>query len=213
MDKYRRVEKPREATPDNEIRVTSVGSVLGYLKYAAKLFGNGTTTLVIRGTGSAMPNAVQTAELLKRTIKGLHQVTTTGSQSMAEEWEPLEEGLDKVTVSRTVCYMTITLSQDEDAVDKTAVGYQTPIDESEVKPLDQVKREGLPRVRSRRRGGARGRDAPRGQGNRGGRGGGRGPSGEFGAPTRGGRAGRGGRGRGRGPARDIIVPEAPQISA
>jgi len=158
----------KEPTPENEMRVTSGGRIKSYISYAAKIFDNGKETIVIRGTGRAIPAAVQTAEVIKRRIKGLHQQTTVGSQEMLDEWEPIKEGLEKISQTRTVCHLTVILSKDENAVDKTAIGYQEPLDESNVKEisLQEMKREGPTRSRGGQRGGS-GRGSRRGKNFRG----------------------------------------------
>ena len=47
-----------------------------------------------------------------------------------DEYEPLEEGLDHLKFTRIVTMLEIMLSKNE--LDTTDVGYQAPIDESEV---------------------------------------------------------------------------------
>ncbi len=39
--------------------------------------------------------AVTAAEVLKRRLVGLHQVTEMGCVALREVWEPMEEGLDR----------------------------------------------------------------------------------------------------------------------
>ncbi|XP_064982449.1 uncharacterized protein LOC103998540 isoform X3 [Musa acuminata AAA Group] len=69
MDRYQRVEKPREETPinENEIRITSQGRMRNYITYATSM--------------------------LQRRIVDLHQNTAIGSADITDTWEPLEEGL------------------------------------------------------------------------------------------------------------------------
>lgn len=119
--RYKRVEKAKDQTPENEIRVTFAGSISSYITYAAKVFQGGKTSVTIRGTGRAMSNAVQTAEVLKRRIKGLHQITTVGCQEVTDEWEPLEDDLEKVTLKRTVYHITIKLTQEDPGLYITSI--------------------------------------------------------------------------------------------
>lgn len=131
LDKYRKVEKPRESTPDDEIRVTGVGRVGKYVTYAAKLFiEQGRKELTIRATGKAISIAVSVCEVIKRRFKGLHQVTSIGWTEIVDHYEPLEEGLEIRTETRAVPSIAIFLTLDESRVDKKAVGYQPPLDES-----------------------------------------------------------------------------------
>merc|ERR1711972_939332 len=91
-------------------------------------------TMTITGTGNAITKAVTLAEVAKRRFKGLHQITSLSSTEIVDEYEPLEEGLDKVTDTRTVSVMEIVLSKD--ALDTSDKGYQAPIDESLVTEYD-----------------------------------------------------------------------------
>jgi len=87
--------------------------------------------------------AVTKAEIVKRRFKGLHQITKVGSQEIVDEYEPLEEGLDKVTDTRSLPSIEIKLSKD--ALDTSDKGYQAPLDESmvtEVDPEEMMKSRG-----------------------------------------------------------------------
>jgi len=151
MDKYRRVPKQKEteAKPDNEIRVTAVGSVSAYVSFAAKVFNEmSKDDLVVKATGNALAKAVTLAEVIKRRFKGLHQLTSVTTQEIVDEYEPLEEGLDRVIDKRNVAYVEITLSKTE--LDTKHVGYQAPLDESMVVEYDA---EEMTRSRGRGRGG------------------------------------------------------------
>jgi len=171
MDKYRKVIKKKEenATVDEaEIRVTSQGSVSAYISRAAKVYGElGKNQVVIKATGNALTKAVTTAEVIKRRFKGLHQITNCGSNEVVDEYEPLEEGLDKVTQTRSLPFVEITLSKD--ALDTNDKGYQAPIDESLVKEMDAEEM-----MKPRGRGGGRGKGRGKGKGRGRGKGKGRG---------------------------------------
>lgn len=51
--------------------------------------------MIFRATGGAISTAVTVAELTKRRIEGLHQVTTIGTTDVSSVFEPTIEGLDK----------------------------------------------------------------------------------------------------------------------
>lgn len=137
LEKYRRVEKPREPTPDDEIRVMGTGRVGKYVTYAAKLFKEQEKrALTIRATGKAISIAVSVCEVVKRRFKGLHQVTTIGWTEIFDEYEPLEAGLEPRSEKRSVPSISVFLTFDEAAVDTKAVGYQVPLDESLVEERD-----------------------------------------------------------------------------
>ena len=55
-----------------------------------------------------------------------------------DEYEPKEEGLDRVVIERTLTVFEVILALDESKVDKNHYGYQAPLAEDEVKefPLD-----------------------------------------------------------------------------
>lgn len=164
MDKYRKIIKERVQAekPENEIRLTSQGSVSAYVSRAAHLYGEGNESkIVITAIGNALSKAVTLAEVVKRRFKGLHQNTKIGSQEVVDEYEPLEEGLDKVTDTRQIPFIEITLSKE--ALDTSALGYQPPIPEDQVKEMTE---EDIEKMKERRgRGGGRG--AGRGKGSKG----------------------------------------------
>merc|ERR1712173_458401 len=76
---------------------TAAGSVSAYVSRAAKVFNELEKPQVcIKASGNALTKAVTLAEVVKRRFKDLHQITTLGSTQIVDEYEPLEEGLDKV---------------------------------------------------------------------------------------------------------------------
>merc|ERR1719148_647636 len=150
-DKYKKIMKPKEnvVKDEEEIRVTAAGSVSAYVSRAGKLFGElEKKFIVIAATGNALTKAVTSAEVIKRRFKGLHQITKLGSQEVIDEYEPLEEGLDKVSETRNLPFVEIKLSKDP--LDTSDKGYQAPLDESEVKEYDAE--EMMSRGRGRGRG-------------------------------------------------------------
>merc|ERR1712039_1121564 len=94
---------------------------------------------------------------------GLHQITSLSTVEIVDEYEPLEEGLEKVTDTRNVSTIEITLSKD--ALDTSNKGYQPPIDASLVKELGT---EEMMKPRGRGRG--RGKGSGKGRGRSGGKG-------------------------------------------
>lgn len=78
-EKYRRIEKPQEALPANELRVKRGVGIGRYLKRAHDLLTGGegeaaaeNDTIVIKGVSNAVEQAVKLAELVKHRISGLH---------------------------------------------------------------------------------------------------------------------------------------------
>merc|ERR1711920_424217 len=117
----------------------------------------GKPKVVIKASGNALTKAVTLAEVVKRRFKGLHQITALGTTEIVDEYEPLEEGLDKVTDTRNVSTIEITLSKEP--LDTSNPGYQPPIAESLVQEMDT---EDMMKPRGRGRG--RGKGKGRGKG-------------------------------------------------
>ncbi|KAK8934156.1 hypothetical protein KSP39_PZI014937 [Platanthera zijinensis] len=156
MDRYQRVEKPREETPinENEIRITTQGRMRSYITYATSLIQEkGSDEIVFKAMGRAINKTVMIVELIKRRIADLHQNTAVGSTDITDTWEPLEEGLLPLETTRHVSMITITLSKLE--LDKSSVGYQPPLPAEQVKPYAEFdyEGEGSPAGRGRGRGG------------------------------------------------------------
>lgn len=173
MDKYRKVIKPKDINlekEEEEIRVTAVGSVSAYVGRAAKVYNElNKTKVVIKASGNALTKAVTLGEVIKRRFKDLHQVTVLGSVEIVDEYEPLEEGLEKVTDTRNVSTIEITLSKE--TLDSSDKGYQAPLDASLVTEVDM---EEMMKPRGRGRGKGSGKGESKGKGKSKGKGTGKG---------------------------------------
>ncbi len=98
MEKYRRIEKPKQESEikENEIRITTQGKMRNFISYATTLFREkGSTEIVLKAMGRAINKTVTIAEIIKRRIPNLHQITTIDSTDITDVYEPLEEGLDR----------------------------------------------------------------------------------------------------------------------
>ncbi|RLM58787.1 hypothetical protein C2845_PM18G01490 [Panicum miliaceum] len=143
MDRYHRVEKPRNDTPisQNEIRITTQGRMRNYISYGMSLLEeNGHDEISIKAMGRAINKTVMVVELIKRRVGGLHQNTVTESVDITDTWEPLEEGLLPLETTRHVSMITVTLSKKP--LDTSSPGYQPPIPAEEVKPAFDYDHEG-----------------------------------------------------------------------
>jgi DNA-binding protein len=130
-DKYRRVKKTIEILPSNEIRVKNGVGISRYLERASELFyDEGNNQVIIKGESDTGETAVKVAELIKHRIVGLHQINKIFPITIIDEYEPLEEGLDHLEFTRIETVLEITLSKTP--LDTKDVGYQPPINESEV---------------------------------------------------------------------------------
>lgn len=211
--------KEKGQGPENLIRVTAQRGQRSYISYAIALL-NGEEgkakqdTIKVSGMGAAIFNAVNIAEIVKRRVKGLHQITEISSETVKDSYEGIESK-KTMDVERKVATVLITLSTK--ALDKKNIGYQAPLPEDQVTEQE----ERAPAERRERRTGGRGSGRGSARGGRGSaRGSGRGgrtsekkdgdkkKDGEKKAATttttsRGGRGsarGTGGRGSGRGGA-------------
>ncbi|KAL4567958.1 hypothetical protein LXL04_023555 [Taraxacum kok-saghyz] len=123
MDRYQGVEKPRTDAPinENEISITTQGRMRNYITYAITLVQEkGSDEISLKAMRRAINKTVMIAELIKRRIAGLHQITSLGSADITDMWEQLEEGLLPLETTRHVSVITITLSRKE--LDTSASG-------------------------------------------------------------------------------------------
>ncbi|KAI3772901.1 hypothetical protein L6452_04095 [Arctium lappa] len=128
MDRYTKVEQKKPDIPinENEIRITSQGLVRNYISYATTLLQERRVKeIVLKAMGQAISKTVAIAEIIKRNISRLHQDTHISSISITDVWEPIEEGLLPVEMTRQVSMISITLSTKE--LNKNSPGYQAPL--------------------------------------------------------------------------------------
>jgi Alba. len=185
-DKYVKVKKQTEKAPENEIRIRAVPRIGRYISYAATLLlEKKLSHVVIKASGNATKSACQIAEILRHRILGLHQLNLLKTVGVVDEYEPKEEGLDKVTVERKLAVLEIHLSLQADAFKTTDPGYQAPlpkeeVQEEELKSLLEGGRRGGDRAEKGARRGQRRGPPRRGRysGARGGKSGSRGDRGD-----------------------------------
>ncbi|KAJ9548008.1 hypothetical protein OSB04_020551 [Centaurea solstitialis] len=128
MDRYTKVEQKKPDIPinENEIRITSQGLVRNYISYASTLLQERRVReIVLKAMGQAISKTVAITEIIKRNIPRLHQDTQISSISITDVWEPIEEGLLPVEMTRQVSMISITLSTKE--LNKNSPGYQAPL--------------------------------------------------------------------------------------
>ncbi|XP_028280906.1 ribonuclease P protein subunit p25-like protein [Parambassis ranga] len=82
--------------------------------------------IVFTASGKGVSKAITCVEIVKRRVKGLHQLTRLLYSAVVEVWEPLEAtaGLDSLTVSRNLPNIWILLSREP--LDCSQPGYQAP---------------------------------------------------------------------------------------
>ncbi|KAM8869755.1 ribonuclease P protein subunit p25-like protein isoform 1-T3 [Spinachia spinachia] len=82
--------------------------------------------IVLTASGKGVSKAITCAEMVKRRVGGLHQLTQLQFSTVEEVWDPLQDtgGLDSLTVSRNLPNIWILLSRD--TLDRSQPGYQEP---------------------------------------------------------------------------------------
>ncbi|KAL6109917.1 rpp25l [Pungitius sinensis] len=88
--------------------------------------GHACRQIVLTASGKGVSKAITCAEMVKRRVGGLHQLTQLQFSTVEEVWDPLEAtgGLDSLTVSRNLPNIWILLSRD--TLDRSQPGYQEP---------------------------------------------------------------------------------------
>ncbi|XP_069029644.1 ribonuclease P protein subunit p25-like isoform X1 [Embiotoca jacksoni] len=88
------------------------------------LSGGGLRQVVFTGSGRAVTKTITCAEIMKRKVGCLHQLTKLRYKVVKEVWESTEGGTSEMTVHRTVPSISILLSKDP--LDPQEPGYQPP---------------------------------------------------------------------------------------
>lgn len=135
MDKYRlapRAQEDKGSAQDDLVRVQRDNQPGSYVKYAMSLFEEkNLDSCTFRGSGSAIPMAIQAANILKYKMGEvtLYQRTNVGTTRYTEVYEPLEEGLEKIERPREVAYIEIIISKNADSLKKGFAKIDTPTSE------------------------------------------------------------------------------------
>eukprot|EP01064_Diplonema_japonicum_P016271 TRINITY_DN24276_c0_g1_i1.p1 TRINITY_DN24276_c0_g1~~TRINITY_DN24276_c0_g1_i1.p1 ORF type:complete len:212 (+),score=42.69 TRINITY_DN24276_c0_g1_i1:60-638(+) len=168
---YQKVSKPEEKEakehPANELLIGSQRSPKQCISQAIDLLESGEKTLVLKGRGSAVNAVVNIAEVVKRRVKGLHQLTQMESLEVTDEYEPKDSsaGLENIKKTKYICGLSITLSLEE--LDTSLPGYQEPLPSEQVTQEDKdrrARRAAAPRTTRPSSGGGRGGKSGRGGG-------------------------------------------------
>ncbi|KAL1007207.1 hypothetical protein UPYG_G00083450 [Umbra pygmaea] len=86
--------------------------------------GGGQRQVIFSGSGRAVTKTITCAEIMKRKVGGLHQLTKLRYKGVREVWESQGGGASEMTVHRTVPSISILLSKDP--LDPLEPGYQAP---------------------------------------------------------------------------------------
>jgi len=108
-----------------EMKVTSGSKIRNLIGYASSsMSDNSVRCMTWNGTGNATNKTISCSEIIKRKIKGLHQITQIGYMRVEELWQPSIEGLDTLKVNTNVPTISILLSKDP--LDSNNPSYQAP---------------------------------------------------------------------------------------
>lgn len=121
MQAYTKVERPREETKRNEIKVRLTGPINKYFWYAAKTLKETVSEtdptlkfdrITIRASGKAIRKAIILVEDIKQRIGNLHQINNIHTLDVIDVYEPLIEGLVRQEVARQVTTYDCILSRE-----------------------------------------------------------------------------------------------------
>ncbi|XP_051976212.1 ribonuclease P protein subunit p25a [Xyrauchen texanus] len=112
-----------------EMRVKEGSKIRNLLGFAmSRLQGDGhetaTSQVLFSGMGRAVTKTITCAEIMKRKVRGLHQVSKVQYRTVTEVWESQEGGQVQMTIHRTVPSICILLSKEP--LDPQELGYQPP---------------------------------------------------------------------------------------
>ncbi|CAL4075277.1 unnamed protein product, partial [Meganyctiphanes norvegica] len=106
-----------------QVKVTPGTKIRNVISETLRKFQNENQLLFV-GSGAATGKVITCAEVVKKRLKKLHQITILGYKKVEEYWEPKTEGLDRLKVVREIPTIFILLSKQP--LDATVPGYQPP---------------------------------------------------------------------------------------
>ncbi|XP_062926573.1 ribonuclease P protein subunit p25-like protein [Mobula hypostoma] len=136
MENYTKIRKSEEESPLPfanlpedivEMRVKEGSKIRNLMGFAiGRMELEGTRQMVFTGSGRAVTKTITCAEIMKRRIRGLHQITRLRYKSLRETWQLREpqEGAHNLTLLKNVPAICILLSKEP--LDPSESGYQPP---------------------------------------------------------------------------------------
>ena len=124
--KYTKIVQPAPASnPDqHEIRVTTNKAPKTYIERALFLFRKKKLEhVVLKASGAAISTLCISAEIIRNTLKNLHQLNKITNTTIVDVYEPNEEGLDTVTVQRKMAILEVKLMMNTEENETTEPGY------------------------------------------------------------------------------------------
>lgn len=145
MEKYVRLKPSQTLLPDNEVRVNASTQTMNYVRYVLTQFNEcGAKKVVLVAMGEAIHKVATIVEIVKERVYDLHQVNEIGMREFIDEYEPLEEGLNKLAFSRKVPCFQVTLAKTSELATGSCsalvidIGYQEPLPHAMVDPAREL---------------------------------------------------------------------------
>ncbi|XP_030048700.1 ribonuclease P protein subunit p25-like protein [Microcaecilia unicolor] len=110
-----------------DMKVKDGSKIRNLMGYAiSKMESDSVRQILFSGSGKAVGKAITCVEIMKRKVKGLHQITKVVFRQIEEMWEPIvpEVGLETLSVKRNIPAICILLSKDP--LNTQEPGYQAP---------------------------------------------------------------------------------------
>lgn len=119
---------------ENEIRITARRPAKYIVKDAVLLLKEKNfSSIVLKASGTAIPNLVEVAERLRHCVAGLHQVSILGRREVTDLLRSKEAGVEDMERTRDVPTLEIVASKT--VPDTRHYGYQAPLPASRVKEM------------------------------------------------------------------------------
>ena len=121
--KYTRVPTQSEVAENKADTDIILRKSQGYGKYIGRAltlyFDEKKPFVVLRAADRVIDRAIWVAEVLKRKVAGLHQITRLNEQKIVDTYAPKEEGLLQVEVERFLTVIEIVLTKEPTGSQKT----------------------------------------------------------------------------------------------
>lgn len=127
------------------MRVSTGSKIRNVMGFAMKkIMEPSQNQLTWNASGKAVGKAISCAEIMKKKIKGLHQINKIRFKRIEEYWDPQRDDLDKMCVNRDIPAITILLSKTP--LDETVAGYQAPDSNGpfNIQPLPDKRKKAKP---------------------------------------------------------------------
>ncbi|KAL8602879.1 hypothetical protein ACOMHN_026839 [Nucella lapillus] len=108
-----------------QMRITQGSKIRNVMGFAMKKMGDKEVRQIAwNGSGLSVTKTITCAEIMKRRLKNLHQITKIRYKRIEEHWVPTVEGPEPLKVNRDMPAISILLSKDP--LDAAEPGYRPP---------------------------------------------------------------------------------------